>query len=87
MVVLYLGKKEMMRQESREISLKVISILMAWFLSVSVCGIFHAAHICLGMSIASMALLMSEKNWTLKSIAALTLNLVAMGLSFWLLIR
>ncbi|MCA9813476.1 MAG: hypothetical protein KC652_00070 [Cyanobacteria bacterium HKST-UBA01] len=77
----------MMRQESKGISLKVIGILIAWFLSVSICGIFHIAHICLGMSIASMALLMSEKNWTAKSVTALTLNMVAMGLSFWLLIR
>lgn len=56
-------------------------------LYVTVSGIFHIAHICLGISIASMALLMSEKNWTTKSIAALSLNLFAMGLSFWLLIR
>ncbi len=73
------------KRERRNIAPAVTTTILFMFAFLS--GGSQPAHICLGISIASLSLLMVEKEWTGKSITAFILNLVALALCFWLMIR
>lgn len=74
------------REENRSLVAKTIITITLWLTYVMLVGVFHVAYICLSFSIASLSLLMTEKSWTRISVCALALNLIAMVLSFRLLL-